>query len=52
MCAKGLGYGCFLYVTVTETRRYIRVYAEMVLAAEIHRVLVPPIETRIGDFEF
>jgi hypothetical protein len=52
MCAIGLGYGCFLYVTVTETRRYVRVYAEMVLAAEIHRVLVPAIDTKIGDYEF
>lgn len=52
MCAVGLGYGCFLYVTITEARRYVRVYAEMVLAAEIHHVLVPPIDTKLGDFEF
>jgi hypothetical protein len=44
MFAVGLGYGCFLYVTVTEGRRYLRVQAEMELAAEIHHVIVPPIE--------
>jgi hypothetical protein len=52
MCAIGLGYGCFLYVTITEFRRYLHVYAEMALAAEIHSVLVPPIDTRIGEFQF
>lgn len=52
MCAIGLGYGCFLYVTITESRRYIRIYAEMVLAAEIHHVLVPSIDTQLGEFEF
>ncbi|HEX2715288.1 MAG TPA: PP2C family protein-serine/threonine phosphatase [Candidatus Acidoferrales bacterium] len=46
------GYTCFVYVTVTEGRRYFRVHAEMELATEIHRVLVPAIDTRIGDFEF
>jgi serine phosphatase RsbU (regulator of sigma subunit) len=25
---------------------------KQVLAAEIHRVLVPPIDTKVGDFEF
>lgn len=52
MCAIGLGYGCFLYVTITESRRYMRIYAEMLLAAEIHRVLVPSIDTRLDEFEF
>jgi hypothetical protein len=47
-----LGYTCFVYVSITEFRRYFRVHAEMELAAEIHRVLVPAIDTRIGDFEF
>jgi hypothetical protein len=47
-----LGYACFVYVSVTEGRRYFRVHAEMALAAEIHHVLVPDIDVRIGEFEF
>lgn len=52
MAAVGLGYGCFLYVSITESRRYFRVHAEMELAAQIHRVLVPPITRKLGSFEF
>jgi hypothetical protein len=47
-----LGYSCFLYVSISEARRYFRVHAEMELAAEIHHVLVPAIDTKIGEFEF
>jgi hypothetical protein len=47
-----LGYACFVYVSITEGRRYFRVHAEMALAAEIHHVLVPDIDSRIGEFEF
>lgn len=47
-----IGYTCFVIVSVTEFRRYFRVHAEMELARDIHRVLVPPIEMKIGDFEF
>jgi hypothetical protein len=47
-----IGYTCFLYASITEGRRYFRVHAEMELAAEIHRVIVPPIETRLGHFQF
>jgi hypothetical protein len=47
-----VGYACFLYASITEGRRYFRVHAEMELAAEIHRVLVPPIQTRLGNFQF
>ena len=47
-----LAYGCFIYVFISEGRRYFRVHAEIELASEIHRVLVPKIETTIGDFEF
>jgi phosphoserine phosphatase RsbU/P len=50
--AVSLGYGCFVYVTITESRRYVRVRSEIELAAEIHRVLVPAIETKIGGYEF
>src|SRR6266403_185710 len=52
MIAVGLGYGCFLYVSLAEGRRYLRVKAEMELAAEIHRVIVPQIEMKLGEFEF
>jgi sigma-B regulation protein RsbU (phosphoserine phosphatase) len=47
-----LGYSCFVYVSVTEARRYFRVHAEMELAAEIHHVIVPQIEMKLGEFEF
>ena len=47
-----LGYVCFLYVTITQASRYFRARAEIELAAEIHRVLVPSIDAKIGDYEF
>jgi hypothetical protein len=50
--AMSLGYGCFVFVSITEGRRYFRVHAEMELATEIHHVLVPAIAATIGDFEF
>src|ERR1700732_4020687 len=50
--AIGLGYACFVYVSITEGKRYFRVHAEMVLATEIHHVLVPTIDTKIDDFDF
>ena len=52
IAAVCLGYFCFVYVSVTESRRYLRVRAEIELAAEIHRVLVPAIETKLGGYEF
>jgi phosphoserine phosphatase RsbU/P len=47
-----VGYVAFLYVSITESRRYFRVHAEMELAAEIHHVLVPPIDAKLGGFQF
>jgi hypothetical protein len=47
-----LGYVCFLYVSITEFRRYFRLNAEIEPASKIHRVLVRAIDTRIGGFEF
>src|ERR1700686_75131 len=47
-----VGYVCFVYVSIAEGRRYFRVHAEMALAAEIHHVLVPAIDTRANDFYF
>jgi hypothetical protein len=52
MAVVALGYACFVYVTIAEGRRYFRVHAEIELATEIHRVLVPPIETKTGGYEF
>ena len=52
MLAVALGYTCFVYVSVTEGRRYARVHGEIELATEIHRVLVPSIDTKLGGFEF
>jgi serine phosphatase RsbU (regulator of sigma subunit) len=52
MLAVALGYACFVYVTITEGKRYFRVHAEIELATEIHKVLVPSIETKIGGYEF
>ncbi len=50
--AIALGYSCFVYVFISEARRYFRVHAELELAAEIHHILVPPIDTKIAKFEF
>jgi serine phosphatase RsbU (regulator of sigma subunit) len=47
-----VGYVCFVYVSIREGRRYFRVHAEMALAAEIHHVLVPAIDTNASDFDF
>jgi hypothetical protein len=52
MFAIGLGYGCFLYSTIAAGRLYFREHAEIELATEIHRVLVPAIDTRLGGYEF
>ncbi|HZS70816.1 MAG TPA: PP2C family protein-serine/threonine phosphatase [Candidatus Acidoferrum sp.] len=52
MAITFLGYGCFLYASITEGRRYFRAHAEIALAQEIHRVLVPVIETKLGEFAF
>jgi sigma-B regulation protein RsbU (phosphoserine phosphatase) len=50
--ATVIGYICFLIVNIKEGRRYFRVQAEIELATEVHRVLVPPIETTLGAWEF
>jgi Stage II sporulation protein E (SpoIIE) len=50
--ATVFGYICFLVVNIKEGRRYFRVQAEIELATEVHRVLVPPIETKLGAWEF
>jgi len=47
-----LGYSCFVFVMITEGRRYFRAHAEIELASEIHRTLVPVIDTIVPGFEF
>jgi hypothetical protein len=48
----GLGYACFVYASIMEGRRYFRAHAEIALAREIHQVLVPKIEAKMGGYEF
>jgi phosphoserine phosphatase RsbU/P len=50
--AIALAYACFVYASITEGRRYFRTHAEIALAKEIHQVLVPTIDTKMGGFEF
>jgi sigma-B regulation protein RsbU (phosphoserine phosphatase) len=52
MLVVAVGYACFAYVSITEGRRYFRVHAEMALASEIHRILVPTIDTKTNEFDF
>ena len=47
-----VGYVCFFYVFIAQGRRYFRVHAEMALATEIHRVLVPTIDAKTRGFDF
>jgi serine phosphatase RsbU (regulator of sigma subunit) len=46
------GLRLFMYFINSSAARYLRARTEIELASEIHRVLVPPIERRIGDVEF
>jgi len=50
--AAATGYSGFLWFISVTGARYLRAQAEIALARDIHRVLVPVVETRIGDFEF
>ncbi len=52
IAAMVLGYVCFVYVSITEGRRYFRAHAEIELASEIHRTLVPAIDIKSSGFEF
>ena len=46
-----IGYVLFIVFIRRESRRYFRIQAEMELAREIHRSLVPRFECKIGKFE-
>jgi len=50
--AAAMGYSCFIWFISVTGARYLRAQAEIALARDIHRVLVPQVEQRIGDFEF
>jgi sigma-B regulation protein RsbU (phosphoserine phosphatase) len=52
MLATFIGYTCFVYASITEGIRYFRVHAEIKVVQEIHQVLVPTIDTKLGAFEF
>lgn len=52
MVAVMSGYLLFIYFINTSASRYLRARTEIDLAREIHRVLVSPIDRRIGDVEF
>jgi Stage II sporulation protein E (SpoIIE) len=47
-----VGYTCFVFVGVQEGKRYFRAHAEIALAQEIHRVLVPKIDQQFQGFAF
>ena len=46
------GYLLFIYFINSSASRYLRVRTEIELARDLHLVLVPPIDRRIGDVEF
>jgi serine phosphatase RsbU (regulator of sigma subunit) len=57
---KALGLACLMIVIsytlvfvvmAREGKRFFQMHAEVELASEIHRALVPPIELRVGEFE-
>jgi phosphoserine phosphatase RsbU/P len=47
-----LSYSCFLWFINGTAATYLQVKAEIGLARQIHRVLVPPIAATVGEFEF
>jgi serine phosphatase RsbU (regulator of sigma subunit) len=47
-----IGFVLFSQLIRREGTRWVRAHAEIALASDIHRLLVPRIERRIGRFEF
>jgi hypothetical protein len=47
-----LSYSFFMWFIGAEGTRHARVLAEIELASEIHRLLVPAVDQRLGRFEF
>jgi sigma-B regulation protein RsbU (phosphoserine phosphatase) len=52
IAATIVGYSLFLHFINSTAARYLRVQAEIAVARDIHRVLVPAVDCRIGRFEF
>jgi serine phosphatase RsbU (regulator of sigma subunit) len=52
LVAVVISYVCFLWFINGTATRYLAVRAEMELAHQIHAVLVPPVATTVGEFEF
>lgn len=52
MICLTVGFALLMTFIRREGERFARTYAEMQLAGEIHKSLVPTIERRIGDYEF
>lgn len=50
--AVSIGYTCALIFTIREGARFQAVQAEIRLAGEIHKALVPRIAGRVGPFEY
>jgi sigma-B regulation protein RsbU (phosphoserine phosphatase) len=50
--AVALGYTLFIVFIAGEGRRYLRAHAEIALAQDMHRHLVPAIDRTIGAYEF
>ncbi|HMB80015.1 MAG TPA: PP2C family protein-serine/threonine phosphatase, partial [Vicinamibacterales bacterium] len=50
--AFGLAYVCFMWFFRREGARYFSAHAEIELAHQIHQLLVPAIDARIGRFTF
>jgi phosphoserine phosphatase RsbU/P len=46
------GYSLFLRFINSTAARYLRAHAEIAVARDIHRVLVPAVDCRIGTYEF
>lgn len=44
-------YALMFFITGREGKRFFKIHAEVELASEIHRALVPPINLRVGQFE-
>jgi serine phosphatase RsbU (regulator of sigma subunit) len=47
-----VSYALFRIFVTTSGRKFLDTQAEIRLAHEIHAVLVPPIDTRIGEYDF
>jgi hypothetical protein len=47
-----VGYTMFLHFINSTAARYLRAQAEIAVARDIHRVLVPAVDCRIGTYEF